>query len=356
MIVALLPQRLWALTGALQQVGALASVFALAYLLTQLLIGLLSDRAGYRTLLVAGYGTCAVAGLLFHTAADAPQILLARALQGIGEAPVWTLGPAMLAMLYPEAPGRAIGRYNAAIHAGLMLGPLAGLILAGDERGGAAFLAFSGLALLGGLATLLLLPEPRSARHAEPRPGLPARSASLHFWTRPLTLVLLAGIFLYGSAYGVFVSVLPVYLGADLGLGRTATTFYFSLFYAALGLGQYVGGPWIDRLGWRGFFLAGAGLAAAGLAAVPASTAWLALLPLALASAGLGLLGVAGIVALNATARGMTPGATSAGFFLFWGSGYALAPLVAASAPGAIFIALPAALLVIAVLLWRRTG
>ena len=54
MIVALLPQRVYAASGSLESVSLIASLFAGTYLLTQLPIGLLSDRFGAKPFMVWG--------------------------------------------------------------------------------------------------------------------------------------------------------------------------------------------------------------------------------------------------------------------------------------------------------------
>ena len=134
MIVALLLQRVHALTGSLESVGLVASIFALAYLLAQLPIGALSDRLGPKRFLVIGYLLCALSGDVFFSTETAGGIFLGRFVQGLGEAPIWALGPAVLSLAYPTAKGRAIGIYNAAIHAGLTAGPLLGLLIETPPR------------------------------------------------------------------------------------------------------------------------------------------------------------------------------------------------------------------------------
>ena len=125
MIVPLLPQRIISLSGSMQNVGYLASFFALSYLLLQLPIGTMADRLGIKPFLVLGYLCCGISGLVYFFADSTDTIFWGRIIQGAGEAPIWALGPALLSLAYPDAKGRVIGIYNAAIHAGLTLGPLA---------------------------------------------------------------------------------------------------------------------------------------------------------------------------------------------------------------------------------------
>ena len=62
MIVALLPQRIIALSGSISQVGYLASAFAVSYLLVQLPIGRLADLLGFKGFLIGGVHAVCVYG------------------------------------------------------------------------------------------------------------------------------------------------------------------------------------------------------------------------------------------------------------------------------------------------------
>jgi MFS family permease len=105
MIVALLPQRVLDFSGSLQNVGYVASAFALSYLILQLPIGNLADRLGAKPFLVLGYALCCISGIVFFHAGTSEMIFLGRFIQGAGEAPVWALGPALLSLAYPHAKG-----------------------------------------------------------------------------------------------------------------------------------------------------------------------------------------------------------------------------------------------------------
>ncbi|MCB1390607.1 MAG: MFS transporter [Rhodobacteraceae bacterium] len=341
MIVALLPQRVHAMTGTLESVGLVASVFALAYLLAQVPVGLLADRWGPKGLLVTGYLLCAASGLAFLAAGTVGGLYLGRVLQGLGEAPVWALGPALLSLAYPAARGRAIGLYNAAIHAGLTAGPLLGLALAPDGAGRAPFVVFTLLCLTAALIVLAFL-RPVAPTGA-PREG-PSSGGVGAILRQRSAVALLGGVLLYGAGYGVFLTVLPVSLAATHGFGATAASLLFVLFYAAVSLSQVLAGALSDRVGRHGFLIGGMALAALGLGALPLVPGLWALLPLGMASLGLGSFGVASMAELSGRLPEARRGAAAGAYYLFWGAGYVLGPLatgaLAGSAPGAAFGAL----------------
>ncbi|MBJ3776551.1 MFS transporter [Acuticoccus mangrovi] len=335
MTVALLPQRVHAMTGTLESVGLVASVFALTYLLAQLPIGVLSDRLGPKRFLVIGYLLCSVSGIVFFTAETAGGIYLGRAIQGVGEAPIWALGPAVLSLAYPAARGRAIGIYNAAIHIGLTLGPLLGLLISPGGQGRLPFLCFTGLCLAAGVLVLLFLRQaPGTVRHA--RPTVRQYLAVLQ---RRSAATLLFGVLLYGAGYGAFLSVLPASLVVSHGFGPAAVGMFFVLFYAAVSLSQIVVGVLSDRIGRHGFLVWGMSLAAAGVASFPAVPGDWAYLPLGGASVGLGMFCVASIADLSESVPDPLKGVISGSYYVFWGAGYVLGPLaIGAVGTGAPFI------------------
>lgn len=323
MIVALLPQRVHAMTGSLESVGLVASVFAFAYLLAQLPISALSDRLGAKRFLVIGYMLCAVSGVVFFFTETAGGIFLGRAIQGIGEAPIWALGPAVLSLAYPLTKGRAIGTYNAAIHIGLTTGPLLGLLVAPNGQGSLPFLIFAVLCLFAGLCVLFIL-KPVAVTLGQSRPSF-AQFISL--LRQNQTLILLLGVLLYGAGYGVFLTVLPVSLASTHGFGATAISLLFVVFYAAISLSQIVAGSLSDRFGRKGFLIWGMVLAALGLATYPMFFGLWAYIPLGFTSIGLGMFCVASIAELNEEAPETLKGAISGSYYFFWSAGYVLGPL-----------------------------
>ena len=326
MIVALLPQRVFAATGSIESVGLIASTFALAYLLSQLPIGVLSDRFGPKLFLTFGYIICGIAGLVFFSAQDAQTIYIGRAIQGIGEAPIWALGPAVLSLAYPDSKGRAIGIYNAAIHAGLTLGPLLGLLIASTGQDNTPFLVFASLCFGAGvIVTFGLGKDIRQVRVK--RTNVDAHQLIAILRQRKVAIIVL-GILLYGSAYGVFVSILPISLTINNGLSSTAVALYFVVLYATISLAQLIAGPISDRVGRWGFMMWGMAAAAVGILTFLSFPGIWVFIPLALASAGLGVFCVASITALNECVSDDLKGTISGAYYFFWACGYMFGPLL----------------------------
>ena len=324
MIVALLPQRVHALTGSLESVGLVASVFALTYLLAQLPFGFLSDRFGPKKFLIIGYFLCSLSGFVFFSMNTANGIFIGRAIQGIGEAPLWALGPAILSVAYPATKGRSIGIYNATIHVGLTLGPLLGLWIAPDGLGQLPFLVFAIFCFTTGITSLVFLKVPVAPRTRI----MPSATQFSALFRNRMTNTILVGVLLYGTGYGLFVSVLPVSLMQSHGFDAMQVSLLFVLFYAAISVSQVIVGEVSDRIGRDKFLVWGMGLAAFGIGLFPFILGSWVYIPLGIASVGLGIFCVTSIAEINALVPEAVKGAASSSYYVFWGAGYMFGPLV----------------------------
>ena len=149
MVVALLPGRILDLGGSAAQTGLIASSLAVSFILVVLPLGWLADRLGPKPWLIACYALVGASGVFYFLGDCVELIWLGRIVQGLGEAPVWALAPALLTLINPMNPGRSFGLYNASLHLGLTLGPLGGALLAGALAVPHQFLGCSMLCCLG---------------------------------------------------------------------------------------------------------------------------------------------------------------------------------------------------------------
>jgi MFS family permease len=328
MIVALLPQKIIDLSNSVSTVGYLASAFAVSYVLTQVPMGNLADKVGFKILLTLGYVLCGFTGLLYHWAGSSSLIFLGRLVQGVAEVPIWALAPALLSLQYANTKGQAIGIYNASFHFGLSAGPLLGMLfvqLVGPDN--PAFLFYAAVSFAGALIIYLFVENPHSGEVIKVEQF--RLNNILMFVTNRLTLVVLIGIALYGAGYGLAVTMIPAFLISAKGFNQASINIYFSLFYIAISLSQLVAGPFSDKKGRQGFMIWGLVLAAVGLALFsPLQQPWINV-PLTLASLGLGMFCVSSMVYLNEGVSDSLKGTISGAYYLFWGLGYFLGPLAA---------------------------
>ena len=327
MIVALLPDRVINLSGSMQDVGFLASAFALSYLLAQMPIGYLADRLGAKPFLVFGYMLAAVSGVVFYSASTPESIFLGRFIQGAGEAPIWALGPALLSLAYPHAKGKVIGIYNASIHIGLTIGPLLGIYLFLNNDSGAPFLLFTALCLSGGLLVLLFLPRITVAA-IEVVGKVPTLAEFVGLLNNREPLITLLGVLIYGAGYGICISVLPATLAISKGFDSVSNGIYFALFYVSISIAQLIIGPLSDRHGRLIYMLFGLVLSAAGFSSFSLFTYPWIYAPLTVASIGLGVFCVSSMAFLNECVPPSLKSTISASYYLAWGLGYFLGPLL----------------------------
>jgi len=327
LIVAILPRRLIEMTGSTDSVGWIASAFAAAYILVQFPIGRLSDRFGFKRFIVGGYLLCALAGLIFYAADRPGLIFLGRIVQGIGEAPVWAMAPALLALKYHRRQGRIMGAYNAALHLGLTLGPGLGIMLTHLSSGPDPFLLYAGLCLAGGLLLGASIDGKQANAAAKVADTPDATGLKSVLKTKKL-IPAFFGILLYGGGYGMFITVIPGILFQDMGLGAVGLGLFFTLFYVAISVSQLIAGPIIDRFGRDRFMRIGLIVAAGGIGLFTALPALTALIPLTLAALGLGVFYLASMAFLNDAVPDGLKGTISGAYFLLWGAGMFTGPLM----------------------------
>ncbi len=324
--VSLLPRRVIALSGSFADVGCLASAFALPFVLFQVPIGRLADRYGFRAFLIAGYTFCCFSGLIYCFADTPTSVFVGRILQGTGEAPIWALAPALLSIQYSEGKGEAMGMYNASIHLGLTAGSLLGLLTFDVWNGDEAFWVLTGTSMCGGLLMVLFIGSPHRGTSKTARRGEERSIASL--MSSRNTWAILAGIALYGCGYGMFLTVVPMSMLGSESSGGISVGVFFVLFYVAVSMSQFVGGRLSDRIGRIKTMVLGLITAAVCIALAPKlQYTWLQI-ALALASFGLGVFCVSSMVFLSECVPASLRGTISGAFYLSWGGGYFVGPIL----------------------------
>ncbi len=247
-----------------------------------------------------------------------------RLLQGVGEAPVWALAPALLTLRFPSRKGKVMGIYNATIHLGLMTGSAGGIVVAKIWQKGEPFLLYATLCLLGAVVLGIALPGTKPAAVSERETWTLARLGAL--LRQGGVAGTLAGIALYGAGYGIFLTNIPAYLLEVKTASATMVGIFFALFYLAVSVAQVVTGPLTDRLGSRIFMAGGLGLAALGMSASPFCDLEGLLLVLSIGSLGLGVFCIASMTFLQGAVPDALKGTTGGAYYLFWGLGMFVGP------------------------------
>jgi predicted MFS family arabinose efflux permease len=222
--------------------GAVLAAAGFAVLVVSLPIGLLSDRFGTRTLVLASAGLSTAATFAQALATGFWTLLVARAVFGVALGAIWTAGLAWFAEAGIPESTAALGFPMTVAGVGIVVGPAFAGLLAQETSLRVPFFV---LGAFGVVLTLALLRTPRVAptRHARDRVrttlGKTRRDAIL--------LASLAVMVLVGLASGSINLLVPLQLRGDglstgaTGLVMSASSFAFVLASAIVARGaQFV--------------------------------------------------------------------------------------------------------------------
>nr|WP_163569034.1 MFS transporter [Fodinicola feengrottensis] len=182
-------------------VGVLFACYAIAMVIATPVAGVLVDRLGHRVPMLAGLFALAGSTVLFAVVQALPALMVARALQGVAAAVSWTAGLALIASVYPAAErAKPLGLALSASGLGVLLGPAIGGFLADHWGTRAPFMLAAAVALLDGVARVVLV---RDGEHVPAeRPG--------RVWRHPTT-GLMFGLTALGAGLIAFLEpILPL--------------------------------------------------------------------------------------------------------------------------------------------------
>lgn len=242
-IVAPLQQSL----GATQtEIGLLTSAFLLVYMVAAPVFGLASRRASRPRLLAVGIFIWSAATLASGFVHTLLQLLLLRALVGIGEAAYSTLGPALLAGHFkPERRAPALSIFYAAIPIGTALSYIASGMLSDHWGWRSVFIA-------GGVPGLLL--AFLCLRLREPPPSADEPAQTVHAPLRQRAAALGAvfgsadfrsatiGLTAFTFAFGALAVWMPHYLTTVRGWSAIDASASFGIIIVTAGLLGTLGG------------------------------------------------------------------------------------------------------------------
>jgi MFS family permease len=237
------------LGGSDQTVGFVIGTFSFVALFSRFFSGPLADRRGRKIVFLAGLVSCGAAGLAYLMPWGIPGAYLGRALQGFGEACLYT-GAATWVV---EAggihrSGQALGYLSSGIWGGISVGPVVGQWLGTFERA-AALQAFCAVAAI---IILSRVPEAYTPNGKQRRagswipsilipPGLAVGFVNMHYPVVAGFLIL--HLQRYGNtgpyaftAYATMVLLSRFFLGGLPDRIHPAITFYGGTAMMAIGL------------------------------------------------------------------------------------------------------------------------
>lgn len=295
--------------------GLFVGIGALPGVLMAPAIGVLADRFGRRQVLLpclVGFG---VFGLLGAIAPTFGVLLVLRLVQGIASAGLINLAVVIIGDHWQGlARAKAIGQNAASLTVALAVFPALGGWLAGTWGWQASFLPY-GFGLLTAVAVARVLPKGRPEIGAGRTVGRQISEA----WVvlkQPLVLaVTVLGFVVFFVIFGLFLTVLPVHLDEQLGVGATGRGLVLAVpaltsTVVALNLGRLRA-----RFGGRVLVLVGTVVYALGFVAIGLAPT---LAPLVVAALFYGLAEGFTIPTLQDVAAGSGPAETRGSVVAVW--------------------------------------
>jgi len=249
------------------QAGWLASMFMIVYTLFAPLCGRVGDRWNRQRITAIAVALWSLATALGGLARSYEELLLTRALVGIGEAGYAIVAPSVIADLFrPEERGRRLAIFYLAIPMGSALGYLLGGLVAETHGWRTAFFVAGGPGLLFALvAATLPEPERGAMDDTPPPPEVDVWSAFGQVLGNRSWRFNSIGMTLMTFTMGGLAVWMPTFLIRKHGMGVGEASMKFGALTVVAGLlatllGGYVGDR-IERRGPGGYFrVSGVGL------------------------------------------------------------------------------------------------
>ena len=240
-------------------VGVVLGIFSIVALTSRLIAGPITDSRGRRVGLVSGLALCATSGLLYLLPFGVTTVLVARVVQGLGEAFLFVSAAAWAVELSPkDRRAQALGYLGAGVWGGMAAGPAIGSLL-GSFSNASLLLALSPLPAIWALRYVPDTLERTGQRpaFAIPRaalmPGIALGLVNIHYPAMSgfLTLHLAQrGSAIGGqafSAYAIVILTSRFFLGGLPDRVGPRVTLYSGLAAMACGLGilSTAPAPWL---------------------------------------------------------------------------------------------------------------
>lgn len=239
----------------LATIGRLPASSGFVSLCLALPIGLLSDRAGRRRVIVGGIFAFALGMFCVGVAHGLPLLLVGCLLFGAAGVATFPIGAALLGdITTPGQRAMAFGLYTTAMGVGFTIGPLIGGQVAARVGTSIAFIVGAIIALTAGALALLILPRPRPDA-ANARAGCSPRGILALARRSDLALACLGTLLTSWTFNGAISTFFPLY-GDALGLSAATIGALFALRALVSAFGRLPNGILARALGNQSVMLA----------------------------------------------------------------------------------------------------
>lgn len=255
-------------------IGLVVGSLAVAEIIFKTPFGIAADRYGRLKIMVGGFLMLIVVSLLYPVFHDPVALLAIRFMQGIAIAAFSTTSSAMVADLFAERKGEAIGTYNSLKGAGYALGPMLGGFVIQYRGFGDMFMVCAVAGVVALILTLLFVRESYNPREHKQRSVTQMLTDGSRVDFMLCYLIGMSGMLVF---YAI-ITFLQTY-GSDNGFDTSTVGLIIGIQAVVYVLAQYYSGRFADRYGSRLPLLIGSAFLTIGLliiALFPSIPAWIA--------------------------------------------------------------------------------
>jgi len=238
-------------TAPLLIVGLAVSGYYLVRMFCEFPIGALSDRMGPRTPLIIGRVMATIGAVTCYKATEVWQLIIARALWGVGDASFYTISMAYVASLFlTERRGRALGLFIAVEMVGGFIGQATGGFIASAFGIRMSFPISAVLCAISLVAVVMLRGETqRSNRNHAKRSPMFSTQVFLMVLNRPVIVACLINFTDMAISTGVISTILPLYVTEELKIPLTEYGLVVAASTVGSVSGNFLGGLLSDKVG-----------------------------------------------------------------------------------------------------------
>jgi MFS family permease len=239
------------------QVGVVGGAFMWVYSAALPLAGLIGDRVNRKLLILGGLVFWSVVTLATAWAQTYWQLVLFRALEGLGEAFYFPASMSLIGDYHgPDTRSRAMGFHQSSVYAGTILGSTVAGFCGQHYGWRSGFYLFGGLGVLLAVLLLVALREPTretSEVAAEPSFSYAELLAAVTEVARNRAVWLLVAVFIGANFVAAVILVwMPTFLGRKFDMDLTSSGLNATIWLQTASIpGVFVGGWLADR--WSRF-------------------------------------------------------------------------------------------------------
>jgi len=254
------------LGASVSEVGLIVALVAYFNASFMIPFGLLSDKFGRRTFLIAGFIIATISTLLYTLTTNILQLSILRAIHGIGlAAQTPTIIATVLDLSPEEQRGKALGWITTATQTGLMAGPIIGGLILNSFGFTIAFISCSIFSLIGMvvlLARFSIIPQKKKTE--------PSVNKSWQWLKQPPLYGGMLTTFAIAMGIGTLGAYIPIY-GEGLGITAAGAGLIITLSFASSAMLRVQSGTLSDKLGRKPLIIFGLILGAAMMALISRS-------------------------------------------------------------------------------------